>query len=93
MISAPREKVKGKRRLLDGLGIVAESTSGHQFFLVHPELFSLPSDDVDVGQRQAAIVCVCNELDRLGLDPRVFKGFGVTCAEPEEEEDDDDDDD
>lgn len=69
-------------RLADGLGI--RGTATLTFFasvplsMVHPELFSLPSDDVLPGQRQAAIDCVCDGL-ALGLDPDVFEDFGIDC--------------
>ena len=71
IISAP---VNGKKRLADGLGIVAHGTDGHPFFLLNPSLFSLPSDEF---QRQEAIDCVLNGLSDLSVGHKVFKGLGI----------------
>ena len=84
VIWAPDKKVKisGKAsgRLADGLGGRSQgavNTSVHH--LAHPRLFSLPSNDVVPGQREAAKDCVCSRLVELGLSSQTFKGFGLSC--------------
>ena len=45
--------------------------------LAHPGLFSLPSNDVVPGQREAAIQCVLDDLVRFGLPLDLFSDFGI----------------
>ena len=72
---------KRELRVADGLGIIAEASGNEKpLRLIHPGLFSLPSDDVVDGQRQAAIDCVCGELPE-DSDPETFEDFGVSCPE------------
>lgn len=69
-------------RLADGLGIIADASGSEKsLHLIHPGLFSLPSDDVVDGQQQAAIDCVCAALDELpdDSDLEVFEDFGIDC--------------
>ena len=85
-IWAPLEKVKvkgkgsSKRRVADGLGgrsMGAVNATEHH--LAHPKLFSLPSNKVVPGQRQAALDCVCSNLQQIGASSKTFKDFGVRC--------------
>ncbi len=70
-------------RLADGLGIRGTATltlfASVPLSMVHPELFTLPADEVVPGQRQDAIDCLCDGLITLGLDLDVFEDFGVDC--------------
>lgn len=86
VIWAPEKKVKvsgkgpNRRRVADGLGGNAQgavNTTVH--YLAHPSLFSLPSNDVVPGQREAAVDCVCGNLGQQGFDLRTFRDFGVRC--------------
>ena len=68
------------RRMADGLGGNFDSGIGNRegnSRLAHPGLFSLPSDDVVAGQRQAGIDCVRQGLLDLGLNDDIFEEFGV----------------
>ena len=64
-------------RVADGLGGLTVFGRGAFHFLAHPDLFSLPSDDVVPGQRRAAIDCVLLVLAAQGLPSDVFSDFGV----------------
>ncbi len=79
-----RGHMKRELRLADGLGIRGTAAltnfASVPLSMVHPGLFSLPSDDVVEGQRQAAIDCVCGALP-AGSDPDVFEEFGISCPE------------
>ncbi len=83
VIWAPEDKVRVRgrgTRLADGLGGRSQgavNTTAHH--LAHPSLFSLPSNDVVLGQREAAVECVCNNLMLLELDSRTFRDFGIRC--------------
>jgi hypothetical protein len=83
-IWVPLEKVKiryknktRRVRIADGLGGRTSFGHGKYGFMAHPDLFSLPSDDVVPGQRQAAIDCVQAELGSLGLSLYIFQEFGI----------------
>ena len=83
-IDPVRARSKRRRtRLADGLG---GSASGglfvsDQFALTHPSRFTLPSNDVIAGQREAAIDCVCQGLAENNAPPDTFSDFGVReCA-------------
>ena len=96
LIAVPTETHHGGR-LRDGLGIngtaAAQSDSATPLALLHPKLFSLPSDDDFAGQRQAAIDCICDGLDALaGVSNGVFEEFGIDCGGGDDDDDDDDDD-
>lgn len=68
------------RRVADGLGGILESGTASRegdTQLAHPGLFSLPSDTVVAGQRQAAIDCVLAGLGSLGLSLDIFEEFGI----------------
>jgi hypothetical protein len=72
------------RRIADGLGGAMDvnafaDRNGRQVNLAHPGLFSLPSDDVVPGQRQAAITCVCTFVATLRLSRDLFSEFGISC--------------
>ena len=69
VISVP---VKGGTRLADGLGIIGEGTFEHRYFLVHPSLFTLPSNDVE-----DASECVRVGLGLLYLPDDLFSDFGI----------------
>ena len=70
-------------RLADGLGGYWEHGAGNHEGkpeLALPHLFSLPSDAVVLGQRQAAIDCVLAGLAALGLSPDIFSDFGIPMS-------------
>jgi hypothetical protein len=75
----------GNRRIADGLGGLADFSgvggdlTGSTQNLAHPGLFSLPSDAVVPGQRQAAITCVCTFVKVLSLSRDIFNEFGISC--------------
>ena len=74
---------KKELRLADGLGIRGSATltnfvSG-SLSMVHPKLFSLPSDDVIPDQQKSAIDCVCFALPD-GSDLEIFEDFGIDCT-------------
>ena len=87
VIWGPAEKVKvagvrGLKRKADGLG--GTTAGGHRTArshtnLLHPGLFSLPSNDVVAGQREDAIECVCEGLADLFADRNTFEKFGISC--------------
>ena len=74
------------RRLADGLGGVTVGDSSDEvrgYHLVHPTMFTLPSDEVVSGQRDAACECICERIDLLGFEPSrvnsLFAPFGIVC--------------
>ena len=74
------------RRLADGLGGVAigeDDSNARGYHLVHPLLFTLPSNEVVAGQRDAACECICQRVNLLGFEPSrvnsVFAPFGIVC--------------
>ena len=78
--------VKKGARMADGLGgyflTAFQGSAEGTPQLAHPQLFSLPSDDVVAGQRQAAIDCVLGGLANLGLPADIFEDFGIPYAHP-----------
>jgi hypothetical protein len=85
VIWAPADKVSPgqgngqNRRIADGLGGFSYAGRDIPTSVAHPGLFSLPSNDVVGGQREAAITCVCAGLAVAGLSADVFSEFGITC--------------
>ena len=75
-----KKSKKSSKRILDGLGIGATATvtnfASVPLSLIHPSLFSLPSDS-------EAELCVCYELFFTGVpDTEVFEDFGISCDGP-----------
>ena len=87
VISVPVEPVtlwshwkrqRNSTRLADGLGIVGTPNNFQgNLFVLHPKLFSLPSN-ID-GQREEAAKSICTELLNKGLSPDLFEEFGIFC--------------
>ena len=79
VISSPEAKQKlpnGQMvRLGDGMGINGSTGDGSDpeyLRLLHPAMFSLPSNAVVAGQREAAITCICDGLAAIGAPIDVF---------------------
>ncbi len=82
LISAPEEGVAGTggTGVADGYGLIAFQGRTEMYLrALHPSLFTLPSDSVVAGQRQAAVECICSGLAELAAPLDVLSGFGVTC--------------
>lgn len=83
-----KKSKKSSKRLRDGLGIrgtsIITNFGSVPLSMVHPELFSLPSDDEfdELSQRDSAIECVCNDLFQMNApDTEVFEDFGISCSD------------
>ena len=92
VIFAPLDPVRAPgtnnkaRRLADGLGGVARGDSDSDqgaFHLLNPLFFTLPSNEVVSGQKDAACECICERVNLLGFEPSrvnsVFAPFGIVC--------------
>lgn len=68
-------------RIADGLGGYFSNAHDGQYEgtvqLANPRLFSLPSDDIVPGQKQAAVDCICEGLSDLNLSGDIFSEFGI----------------
>jgi len=87
VIWAPIEPVmvrfkREKTRLADGLGGSASGSLyvSEQYSLTHPSRFTLPSNDVVSGQREAAIGCICQGLAENNAPPDTFSDFGIKAC-------------